>query len=455
MKNCAPLLKLVLLAFLSLLLNGCFQAQLNGPVASTNVTLTELNSEQVIATADSWDADFVIAATDQESWDNFGATQQLWFLGVFTLDSSTLADDTYYLLSASGGSDFDSDTDRLIDAEGTEVVGTWHAIMTGEQAKQLGPKVSVLTEAIYQNLLPDLPNLMPSDLTAQLNTIAQRLVDDVNDDGSVTYDDALLWSQLFDAGAFLGDPIALSDLGDAIASDSGNFSGLSEALLNSGKVSAGNGWKLFDIDEIRTEHANAGSSYYQFINESTMSMGLYTLEATDTDGQSVPGQDAIYYILGGNAKLQAEGIDYDASAGAIIYVKAGVSRQIHSVTERLETMVLFSKTASVAGDASVQSNTISGVSGGRNPSQNVWNPFLNKSTMTFGMYLLPQIRGGDGFLTHQTDEINILVNGSSHFNIGNEIIDVEPGSIFFVDEGFAHNFQNVQADTDVLIFWNK
>jgi len=215
------------------------------------------------------------------------------------------------------------------------------------------------------------------------------------------------------------------------------------------------GWRLFELDEIRLAHTNAGNSYYQFIDESKMSMGLYVLNAASSDEQSPHSEDEVYYILSGNAKLKVDQTDYDATPGTILYVAANTAHHFHSITEDLETLVLFSKTTPNSSDLPVQINNIFSILAGKDQNENIWDPFLKRSTMTFGMYMLAKNLGGDGPLVHSTEEINILVNGSGEFKIGNDIISIKPGSIFFVKSGLYHNFQDLASDNDILIFWNK
>jgi len=71
------------------------------------------------------------------------------------------------------------------------------------------------------------------------------------------------------------------------------------------------------------------------------------------------------------------------------------------------------------------------------------------------MYMLPQKLGGDETLTHKVDEVNIVVNGKAKFKMGNEVVDVQPGSIMWVKEGVGHYFYDLKENFDVLIMFEK
>ena len=87
----------------------------------------------------------------------------------------------------------------------------------------------------------------------------------------------------------------------------------------------------------------------------------------------------------------------------------------------------------------------------RDPSANVWNPFLLAQTMTLGMYMLPSSVGGDGTISHAFDEISIVVNGRGRFVVGPNAIDIEPGTVVFVERGLGHSYSNLTEDLDVLV----
>lgn len=53
------------------------------------------------------------------------------------------------------------------------------------------------------------------------------------------------------------------------------------------------------------------------------------------------------------------------------------------------------------------------------------------------------------------DEINIVVNGTATFKMGDVEVDVRRGSIVWVKEGIGHYFHTLNDDFDVLILFEK
>jgi mono/diheme cytochrome c family protein len=217
-----------------MILSACYQVQLRGPVATSAVAITELDSGTEIHSGTSWDEEFVIDINGSETWDGYESLVRLALLGIYLPNTESLDDAAYYLVSANGGRDSDFNSDLQYDVDAGAVTGTWRAIMRGADARKRGPKVSALTEAIYQYLAPNLDNLSPADLESQLNLLARRTVDDVNEDGVVDYYDALLWSRLFDADKLLASEELLNDLSDAIAAGDSDIYGLAVNLVESG-----------------------------------------------------------------------------------------------------------------------------------------------------------------------------------------------------------------------------
>ncbi len=198
------------------LLSGCFQVQLMGPVGGARIKVTDLREPNtVLARTVSNSRAALLAQHGANKWENFGPVGRLFHLGVFHLDLNELDPDRLYLVTATGGKETDYDRDGKEDAPYTTVNGEWHAIMTGAQLQGRG-MISALTEAAYQWLLPHVDEMDDRQLLGNLDAFAQRVVDDVNDDGTVDYADVLRWSRLFDQDAYRGDQHSLDRLSLAL-----------------------------------------------------------------------------------------------------------------------------------------------------------------------------------------------------------------------------------------------
>lgn len=184
-------------------------------------------------------------------------------------------------------------------------------------------------------------------------------------------------------------------------------------------------------------------------------MGLYHLPAGAQDTQDAHGEDEVYYVVRGSGKLSIDGVDHDVVPGAVYFVRAQVSHRFHSLTEDLDVLVVFASGASSATDPASLVFAPEDMVANRDGSTNVWDPFLNVSSMSLGMYMLPRSVGGDGTLTHTFDEINVVVDGRSQFQMGADRVDIAPGSIVYVERGVGHSFSSLSDDVDVLILWNR
>ena len=213
-------------------------------------------------------------------------------------------------------------------------------------------------------------------------------------------------------------------------------------------------FQTFTIEELKTQRAASGQVWLEFLTEPTLRMGLYHLEAGATDGQSPHGQDEVYYIVNGSAVINVEGVDRMVGAGDAIFVRANAAHHFHTITETLDVLVVFAiKSPEPADDLLVY--TPDQMVATKDSGSNVWNMFRTVPTMSLGLYMLPQLVGGDSSLTHAFAEINIVTAGASRFRIGGEEIDVSAGSIVYVEAGVPHDFLDLTADTDILILWER
>ena len=202
---------------LCILLGGCFQAQLNGSVSGAMITVSDLRDPSIVhARVQAGSRSSALAQFGETDWENFGVQGRLWILGIFQLEVSGLEDERLYLLTASGGEDADANRDGAEDEVYTPVAGSWHAIVSGAQLKRVGPKVSTLTEAVYQWLAADLSQLDDVQLSYNLQLAAEVVVSDVNRDDEVNADDLLDWSRFFDVGKLLVDSALLDQLADNV-----------------------------------------------------------------------------------------------------------------------------------------------------------------------------------------------------------------------------------------------
>jgi len=97
----------------------------------------------------------------------------------------------------------------------------------------------------------------------------------------------------------------------------------------------------FEYGEISQQQAEGGNPYLQFLNEGTMSLGLYVLEAGSTDTQSPHAEDEIYYVVAGRAAIVVAGERRQVQPGSILFVAKEVEHRFVDIEEDLSILVFF------------------------------------------------------------------------------------------------------------------
>ena len=55
---------------------------------------------------------------------------------------------------------------------------------------------------------------------------------------------------------------------------------------------------------------------------------------------------------------------------------------------------------------------------------------------------------------HTEDEVYYVASGRGRLAIGDEVVEVTPGSVAFVAAGTEHRFGDISEDLEVLVFWS-
>lgn len=102
--------------------------------------------------------------------------------------------------------------------------------------------------------------------------------------------------------------------------------------------------RAFEIDDLITRQQTEERSYLEFIRQTSMSVGIYRLNAGDVDRQKPHAQDEMYYIVQGQGVINVAGEDRAVKPGSIVFVPARVEHFFHFITEDLITLVFFAPT---------------------------------------------------------------------------------------------------------------
>ncbi|MCR8645158.1 cupin domain-containing protein [Paenibacillus sp. N1-5-1-14] len=82
-----------------------------------------------------------------------------------------------------------------------------------------------------------------------------------------------------------------------------------------------------------------------------------------------------------------------------------------------------------------------------------YHEFLRVSSMSAGIY---QLRAGEKDLQspHTEDEIYYIIAGKSQMTLGDEEIEVNAGSIIFVEAHLEHRFHTITEDLQILVLFS-
>ncbi|WP_030780149.1 cupin domain-containing protein [Streptomyces sp. NRRL S-920] len=100
--------------------------------------------------------------------------------------------------------------------------------------------------------------------------------------------------------------------------------------------------KAFRLDDLEAERAANDGAYLQFLRERNMSVGLYALNAGESDPQQPHGQDEVYMVVSGRASITVGMETTSVARGSVVYVPAGVPHKFHHISEDLRVLVVFS-----------------------------------------------------------------------------------------------------------------
>jgi hypothetical protein len=209
------MLRVTTLLLFALALSGCFHVQLNGGVAGAQVSVAPLDRpQQLLSRLSSQGPQTMIARKGQAAWDVYNDYLKTIWMGVVFLPAGPVEDSRLYLVTARGGENLDSDMNLLMDDVPVRVRGEWHAIVPGYKFRETHNSVSLLTEACYQWLLSRYPGQLPEQarILEELDAAARRMVEDINRDGVVDYNDVLVWNIYASARQYRGEKADLLEL---------------------------------------------------------------------------------------------------------------------------------------------------------------------------------------------------------------------------------------------------
>ena len=98
---------------------------------------------------------------------------------------------------------------------------------------------------------------------------------------------------------------------------------------------------FFHIDDLCRQRAGKGKLYLEFLRVPAMSAGVYVLPKRGTDPQKPHGEDEMYYVVRGRARMQIGSDHAEVHPGSVIFVEAGLEHRFYNVQEELVVLVFF------------------------------------------------------------------------------------------------------------------
>jgi cyclophilin family peptidyl-prolyl cis-trans isomerase len=243
-----------LIILISLAVTGCFHSALKGSVAGATITISLLRSpNMVLHTVTSQTPADLISSLGTDKWQEFRSLVQMVAVGMAPLKPAGLNPNALYLVSATGGEDYDPQLQLILSNNPSSVQGTWHTIVSGARISEGNIQVSSLTEALYQQQIDIIDETSDTQIMARLNAAAYLLVDDIDENGEVDYNDALRWIRSLHADKFRGDIAAVDSLAGAVIAGQPNdmLNAKAKTALGNQRVAI-----MFDVGTVTVDTLN-------------------------------------------------------------------------------------------------------------------------------------------------------------------------------------------------------
>jgi mannose-6-phosphate isomerase-like protein (cupin superfamily) len=80
-------------------------------------------------------------------------------------------------------------------------------------------------------------------------------------------------------------------------------------------------------------------------------------------------------------------------------------------------------------------------------------PFLDRSTLRCGVYVLPA-GGEDRQQPHDSDEVYYVLSGRGSIRVDGDVRAVAAGSVIYVKAGADHRFIDIEQELQLLVFFD-
>ena len=106
---------------------------------------------------------------------------------------------------------------------------------------------------------------------------------------------------------------------------------------------------VFGLGEVAASLAAQDYPYLEFLRKDSLSAGVYSLRVGDKDRQRPHGEDEVYYVISGRAKVRIGDEERGISLGDTIFVAKTVEHRFFDIEEDLLLLVIFAPPESSGG----------------------------------------------------------------------------------------------------------
>jgi mannose-6-phosphate isomerase-like protein (cupin superfamily) len=102
------------------------------------------------------------------------------------------------------------------------------------------------------------------------------------------------------------------------------------------------GYQSAELEDMVARAKASGEGYAaEVLRSNLLSVGLYTLPAGGVDDQTPHGEDEVYYVVSGRAKIEVSGEDHPVQPGTALFVPARAEHRFHDIKEELVLVVFW------------------------------------------------------------------------------------------------------------------
>ncbi|MGH9564758.1 MAG: cupin domain-containing protein [Candidatus Angelobacter sp.] len=98
---------------------------------------------------------------------------------------------------------------------------------------------------------------------------------------------------------------------------------------------------FLQIEKLLQDRQQSKRPYLEFLRVPALSAGIYVLPCGGADPQKPHGEDELYYVVSGRARMQVGTEHSAATPGSLVFVQARQEHRFYDIEEDLVVLVFF------------------------------------------------------------------------------------------------------------------